>query len=116
MRRSKLELYEEILGALLKRPMGIDSLAFETSMDLTILRQHLDFLIKSYLVEERVHTKKTFYANTERGVAVLKILNFQKYIERTASLVRVIEEALKIVPALSKDGDKKKPDEENENY
>jgi predicted transcriptional regulator len=118
MQRSKLEAYEDILSVLVKKPLIIDSLAFETNMDLTVLKQHLDFLIKSCLVEERVRGKKTLYADTERGIGVLKILNFQKYLEKASNLVRVVEEALDTMPSLSSYVEKKKrkSEKENENY
>jgi len=118
MRKSKLEAYEEILSALVKKPLTVDSLAFETNMHVAVLKQHLEFLMKSGLIEERASEKITLYADTERGLAVLKILNFQKYLEKAASLVRVIEEALDTMPTLSGRVDKKKRKsaDENENY
>lgn len=102
MRKSKLELYEDILGVLVNNPLALDYIAYETNMDCTILRQHIGFLIKNSLVEERGSGKKTLYAVTEKGIAVLKTLNFQKYLGKISNKVRVIDEALEIVRKLEK--------------
>ena len=72
MRRSKLESYEAILSALVEKPLSIDSIAYETDMNCTLLKQRIDFLLENSLVEERTPSRKTLYAITERGIAVLK--------------------------------------------
>jgi predicted transcriptional regulator len=102
MRRSKLESYEDILGALVKKPLSIDAIAYETSMDCTVLRKSLGFLMKYSLVDERGSNKKTVYAITERGVAVLKTLNFQKYLEKVANTIKVMDDAFQVIPTISK--------------
>ena len=106
MRRSKLELYEEILGTLVKKPLTIDSLAYETDMECAALNQKLDFLVKNELVEERASSKKTIYAITDRGLAVYKTLNFQKYLEKIANTIRTIDEAVNALPIISEDNKK----------
>jgi len=102
MRKSKLESYEDILEVLVNTPLTLDHIAYEINMDCTILRQHLDFLIKNNLVEERRSDKKTLYAITEKGIAVLKALNFQKYLEKISNKIKVIDEALEITRKLEK--------------
>jgi predicted transcriptional regulator len=102
MRRSKLESYEAILEALVKEPLTVDNIAYKTNMDCTALDRHLTFLIKNGLVEERSLGKKTLYAMTERGMAVFKTLNFQKYLEKVTKSLRAIEDALQAVPVVSK--------------
>jgi predicted transcriptional regulator len=102
MRKSKLETYEDILGAIIKKPLTIDSIAYETNMDCTILEQRLNSLIKYGLVQERISGTKTLYAITERGATVFKTLSFQKYLEKVASAIKVMDEALQVVPTLSK--------------
>jgi len=102
MRRSKLELYEAVLEALVKEPLTVDKIAYKTNMDCTVLDRYLDFLIKNGLVEERFPSKKTLYAITERGMAVFKTLNFQKYLEKVTKSLRAIEDALQAVPIISK--------------
>ncbi|MEM3577279.1 MAG: winged helix-turn-helix domain-containing protein [Candidatus Bathyarchaeia archaeon] len=102
MRRSKLECYEEILGALVSKPLSVDRLAYETSIECSVLKQRLESLIKYGLVEERVSGRKTLYAITERGVAVFKALNFQKYLEKVLNKVKVLDEAFEVIPKISK--------------
>ena len=102
MRRSKLELYEAILGALVKKPLTVDNIAYKTNMDCIVLDRYLAFLINNGLVEERFPSKKTLYAITERGMAVFKTLNFQKYLEKVTKSLRAIEDALQAVPILSR--------------
>jgi predicted transcriptional regulator len=101
MRRSKLESYEAILGALIKRPLSIDNIAYETDTDCNLLKQRIDFLLKNSLVEERNLSMKTRYAITEKGIAVLKTLSFQKYFEKVANSIRMVDEALQVLPKIS---------------
>jgi predicted transcriptional regulator len=101
MRRSKLESYEAILGALVKKPLSIDNIAYETDMDCNLLKQRIDSLLKNSLVEERNLSMKTGYAITEKGVAVLKTLSFQKYFEKVANSIRMVDEALEVLPKIS---------------
>lgn len=111
MRKSKLESYEEILGVLVKKPLAIDNIAYETGAECTVLKQRLDFLIKNGLVGERLSGKKTRYAITERGLAVYRTLSFQKYLEKVANTIRTMDEAIHVIPIIE-DYDKS----ENENY
>ncbi|MEM3725735.1 MAG: winged helix-turn-helix domain-containing protein [Candidatus Bathyarchaeia archaeon] len=102
MRRSKLEVYEAILEALVKEPSTIDGVAYEIDIDCTALERYIDFLIRNGLVEERIINEKTLYAVTDRGVAVFKALNFQKYLEKVAKSIRIMDEASQVIPTLSK--------------
>jgi predicted transcriptional regulator len=108
MRRSKLESYEDILGALVKKPLTIDGVAYKTNMDCNSLKKRLDYLIKYSLVEERISSKKILYAITERGVAVFKTLNFQKYLEMVADTIMAMDEAIHVVPIISERDSKEK--------
>jgi predicted transcriptional regulator len=101
MRRSKLESYEDILGALVKQPLTIDSIAYKTNIDCVILRRRLDFLMENGLVNERISSKKILYAITERGIAVFKTLNFQKYLEMVANTIMAMDEAIHVIPIIS---------------
>jgi len=107
MRKSKLESYEDILGALVEKPLTIDRIAYETSMDCAVLNQRLDVLIKNGLVEERFSNKKTRYAVTEKGMAVFKTLNFQKYFEKVANTIRMMDEAVHVIPIISENSQSK---------
>ena len=108
MRKSRLELYESILEALVNKPSTIDRIAYEINLDCTILRQRLNFLIKNSLVEERGLGKITLYAITERGVAVLKALNFEKYLGKITNKIEMVDEALQVIWKLEKGSKKKK--------
>ncbi len=105
MRRSRLELCESILEAALSKPLSYERLAYNTSIDCTVLERHLNFLIENSLIEERPTEKKTLYAITERGVAVLKALNFQKYLGKIKSKLRAIDEAMEVIPQISRHND-----------
>ncbi|MGQ9641130.1 MAG: winged helix-turn-helix domain-containing protein [Candidatus Bathycorpusculaceae bacterium] len=112
MRRSKLEVCEAVLEALVKEPSTIDGIAYEVNMDCTALERYMDFLLRNGLVEERLLNKKKLYAVTERGVAVFKALNFQKYLEKVAKSIRIMDEASQVIPTISKRISKK--EEKNE--
>jgi predicted transcriptional regulator len=113
MRRSKLETYEAILEALMKKPLDVDRIAYETGLDCAVLNQRLSFLLENGLVEERFLTKKTLYAITERGVAVFKTLNFNKYLEKVSHALSAIDDAMHTLPLISKDQDER-PEEWDE--
>lgn len=114
LRRSRLEIYEAILTALAKRPLKVDSIAYKTTMDCSALMQYLNFLMKNGLVEERFVGDKKFYAMTERGRAVFKVLNFQRYLEKIAKSIIAVNEVLEAVPAISKEDDEKRAENEGE--
>jgi predicted transcriptional regulator len=117
MRKSKLESYEDILGALVKKPSTIDAIAFETTMNCMVISQRLNFLMENGLVEERAVDEQVIYAITERGAAVFKVLNFQRYLETVVDRVRAMDEAIHIIPAISEDKERQENRaDENENY
>ena len=73
MRRSKLEMYIDILHVLAHRgPLKITHIMYKANVNCSILNGYMDFLIKQGLVEEKNITKKKIvYAITQRGVAVV---------------------------------------------
>ena len=89
VRGSKLEMNLDILKILASQgPMELTQLMNKTDISQSVLEQHLNFLIPQNLVEKQNLGKdKIFYAITERGLRVLKVV------------VPIIEEARKI-PAL----------------
>ncbi len=91
MHKSKLELYSEVLQALAKEPLTIDSIAFKCNMDCVILSERLGFLAKNGLVQEGAFKSKTFYALTRRGVAVSKTLAVTRRLEKLHVSVEVPE-------------------------
>jgi len=117
MRRSKLELYEDILTALADKRLTVDAVAYACNMDCIALRQRLDFLLKSGLVEERNYKKKTRYALTRRGLAIYKTLTLTRRLEKLQTTVKDVDEALKLIPALSEYNEEtSKRTRRNENY
>jgi predicted transcriptional regulator len=89
MRRSKLEMYIDILKISASQgPMKLTQLIHKTDISQSVLRQHLTFLIQQNLIEKQNFSKnEIFYTITERGLRVLNVV------------VPIIEEARKL-PAL----------------
>jgi len=104
VRKSKLETYEVILEALVSKPLTFECIANESGTDSDNLQQHLEFLMKNDLVEERTSGKKATYAITERGIAILRALNFQKYLGKIKNKLRAIDEAMQVIPEISERG------------
>ena len=76
MRRSKLELYIDILTLLASHgPRKITHLVSSTGVDREALEQHLDSLQWQNLIK-RINLSKEgmFYAITKRGVRVLSVI------------------------------------------
>jgi predicted transcriptional regulator len=73
MRRSKLEVYVDILKVLVQRgPLKLTHIMYKTNMNCSVLSQDLAFLVKQRLVQERkVGKNKVVYASTSMGKKVL---------------------------------------------
>ncbi len=102
MRRSKLELYEEILNAVAEKSLTVDGIAYRCNMDCVVLGQRLNFLLKNGLIEQNPNNKKLSYSLTKRGFSIYKTLTIAKRLERLQVTVRTIDEALQNLPLLSK--------------
>jgi predicted transcriptional regulator len=74
MRRSKLEVYLDILDVLaLKGPLKLTHIMYKSNVNCSVLKEQLDFLIKNNLVEERILKRdRIVYALSQRGLNVLK--------------------------------------------
>ena len=74
MRRSKLEMYIDILKVLAQKgPLQQNHIISQANVNCDILKGCLDFLIKQGLIEEKVDGGSSLvYANTRRGFAVIK--------------------------------------------
>jgi predicted transcriptional regulator len=74
LRRSKLEMYLDILGVLARSgELKLTHIMYETNVNCCILREYLDFLMKQNLVEERtVGRQRVVYLITQRGITVLR--------------------------------------------
>lgn len=98
LRRSKLETYEAILSVLAKRPLTVDSIAYRTNTDCTVLRQYLESLARNGLVKEMSSGKKKLYLITERGTAVFRTLSFQRYLDKIAKTLKASNNDLETAP------------------
>jgi predicted transcriptional regulator len=74
MRRSKLEVYIDILEVLaIRGPLKLTHIMYKSNVNCSVLKDQLEFLIKNSLVEERILRKeKVVYAVTSRGLQILK--------------------------------------------
>jgi predicted transcriptional regulator len=117
VRRSKLELYEDILTALADKPLTVDTIAYACNLDCIALRQRLNFLAKNDMVEEKNYKKRKRYALTRRGLAIFKTLTITRRLEKLQTTIKKMDDALKVIPALSEYNEEKtKRPKRNENY
>ena len=74
MRRSKLEMYIDILETLaLKGQLKLTHIMYKSNVNCKVLKEQLLFLINNNLVQERTLRKeKTVYSITPRGLQILK--------------------------------------------
>ena len=95
MRRSKLEMYIDILKVLAHRgPLKLTHIMYKANVNCSVLKEYLDFLIQQELVEEKtVGKKRIVYAVSEKGLKVLK------YFRELKIMLPVIEEGHARVPA-----------------
>jgi len=94
MRRSKMEMYIDILKVLEgPRPLKLTHIMYETNVNCKVLNEYLGFLIKQDLVEERkIGEKRVAYSITQKGITVLK--NF----EELKQILPIIEDTTDLVP------------------
>jgi predicted transcriptional regulator len=91
MRKSKLELYQEILERLKGKQLSLDCLSFESGMDCAALRRRVDFLIQNGLVKEKVLKTGSRFAISAKGLAVLKALDLQRHFDVVRTTVMAVE-------------------------
>ncbi len=116
MPRSKLELYEDFLNALVDRYLTIDSIAYECNMSCVAVSRRLEFLIQNGLVKENRCSKKVLYSLTSRGVAICKTFAITRRLEKMKTTIAVIDEALHTLPVLREEEKKQKRTRRNESY
>ena len=94
MRRSKLEMYVDIIKVLAQRgPLKLTHIMYKANVNCSILKEYLDFLVKQGLVDERIVGKqRVVYAVTQRGVTVLK------YFREIEQVLPIVEEARNSMP------------------
>lgn len=99
MRRSKLEMYIDILRVLAHNgPMKLTHIMYKANVNCNMLKQSLKFLTQQNLIEEQTLRQKrnkimVVYTTTERGKTILK------YFRELNTALQITEEANKI-PAL----------------
>lgn len=96
MRRSKLEMYIDILKVLSQRgPLKLTHIMYKANVNCSVLKQYLEFLIQQNLVEERTAGKKrVVYAITPRGITVLK------YFRELKTVLPIIEDSRRLPATL----------------
>ena len=89
MRRSKLEMYINILNVLAHRgPLKLTHVMYNANVNCSVLKEYLEFLTKQGLVEARtVGKQRVVYSVAERGITVLK------YFKELNQILPIIEEA-----------------------
>ena len=89
VRRSKLEMYVDILSVLAHRgPLKLTHVMYKANVNCSVLKEYLEFLIKQGLVEERtVGKRRVVFAVTQRGITVLK------YFKELKQVLPIVEEA-----------------------
>jgi predicted transcriptional regulator len=81
MRRSKMEMYVDILKVLAQNgPLKLTHIMYKANVNCSVLKQNLDFLIQQNLIEEQIRRKKrnktkVRYAITEKGKTVIRYFN-----------------------------------------
>jgi predicted transcriptional regulator len=100
MRRSKMEMYIDILKVLSHNgPLKLTHVMYKANVNCSVLKEYLGFLIQQSLIEEQITLKKRNntkirYAITERGRKVLK------YFNEVNRALQITQEANRIPPML----------------
>ncbi len=100
MRRSKLELYEDILSALFDKYLSVESLAAQCDMDYDAVKARLEFLMENNLVRKDNTNKKERYTLTTRGEAVNRFMNITQRLNKLKTSIEVISEHSHAIPVI----------------
>jgi len=94
VRRSKLEMYVDILTVLAHRgPLKLTHVMYKANVNCSVLKGYIEFLIKQGLIEERIVGKaRVVFAVTQRGITVLK------YFKELKQVLPIVEEARSQTP------------------
>ena len=89
MRRSKLEMYIDMLKVLAQKgPLKLTHIMYKANVNCSVLKEHLEFLITQGLVEERTISRgRVVFSVTQRGITVLK------YFHELKQVLPIVEEA-----------------------
>jgi predicted transcriptional regulator len=96
VRRSKLEMYVDILSVLAQRgPLKLTHVMYKANVNCSVLKEYLEFLLKQGLVEERtIGKRRLVFAVTQRGITVLK------YFKELKEVLPIVEESRNQAPLL----------------
>jgi predicted transcriptional regulator len=104
MRRSKLELYEDIICALAKHALTIDGIAFECSTNCVLLQERLEFLARNNIVTIEVsRDNRAFYVLTTRGLTISKTLRIAKRLKRLKTTPQESAQQFQTMPAMAEE-------------
>jgi len=92
MAKSKLELYEEVLSALVDKNLSVDNLALLCNMDCATVTELLDFLEKNRLVENNHSYTNVLYSLTARGESVYESLTKTKRLNKLKKSIKTTKE------------------------
>ena len=92
MRKSKLELYEDILSALVDKNLSVDNIALLCNIEYATATDLLNFLEKNQLVENNHSYIKVLYSLTTRGQDVYKALTKDKCLSKMKKSIKNIKE------------------------
>jgi len=101
MRKSKLELYEEVLSALVDKNLSVDNLAFLCNMDCVTATELLGSLEKNGLVENNHSYTKVLYSLTTRGEAVYNALTKTNRLNKLKKSMKTIKETKHALPTVA---------------
>ena len=88
MHKSKLEIYEEALSALVDKNLSVGSLASECKLNRRATKRIIAFLEKNLLVEKNPDDTETLYSLTSRGEAVYKRLKGTKRLKKLKESIK----------------------------
>lgn len=105
MRRSRLELYVDIICALSQKALTADEIALQCVTNCSTLQQKLDFLVEHDIISLEVSKDdRVFYVLTRRGVSIFKTFSIAKHLERLQGDLHT-KEARKVISELDQQED-----------
>jgi len=92
MKRSKLEMYVDILQILAQKgPLKLSHIMYKANLNCVVLKESLGFLIKQGLIEkkalEKQRSPKIVFLATPRGVSAVR------YFKELRQVLPIVEEA-----------------------
>jgi predicted transcriptional regulator len=108
MRRSKLELYEDIICVLAERALTIDGLAFECNTSCVLIQARLEFLVTHAIVTLEFNSEnRAFYLLTPRGMAICKTVAITKRLKKLQTTPQASAQSFEAVLAFSENSEEK---------